>query len=134
MFLHGLNTEESKIFLNLAHIAMKIDGDIADQELEVLDSYAHECVLPNFEPYEENIDTLLDQIANINIVKRRVILVELIGIWNADGKWHEKEIDMMYYVGKKLSISKAEVDKIKDWSLHMNDLIVKGYKIMEGVI
>lgn len=130
MYLEILTESERKIFLDLAHMAMECDGDIAEEELETLRSYEVECRLPNYVRTKRAEAECLNLLKKSEMSHRRIVLVELMGIWSADGVWADAELAMMDRVVAGLGISTALALRIKRWSREFREIIADGFRLM----
>ncbi|MDD3155724.1 MAG: hypothetical protein PHS41_12740 [Victivallaceae bacterium] len=130
MFLGMLTEENKKLFLDLAYFAANTDGNFAQEEKEMIESYAGECELPDFLPskrtFEECLELLRLSPANV----RKTIFLELIGIWAADNKWEDSEIEMMEKIGKTIGLPNSRINRFKGWNRELRDLVADGYKMI----
>lgn len=134
MFLHVLNKNEKESFMDVANIAMTIDGFASEEEKLVLETFSYECELPGYIPSKKGLDELLEELTKINVIKKRVILIELISVWSADGVWEKSEVEMLRKIRMEFDFSDKEVEKLKKWSLKMKNTIFEGYSLIKGEI
>ena len=133
MFLSELTIPERKIFLDLAYLAMASDGSIDKSEENVYNTYKYECELTDFIPSDKSLDELLPKLKEALPQSKRIILMELCGIWSADDFWDDLEYKMMYKIAKSFGLSESEADRMKRWSREMKDLIHEGIRLAKGV-
>jgi uncharacterized tellurite resistance protein B-like protein len=130
MFLSELLDKEKKVFLGLAFLAMKSDGNISPDEMRVFNTYKHECQLPEYQYKDENLDELLKDLKHSTKKSKRIVLMELMGIWIADNIWEDEEIEMMYHIGESLGLSESETTRLKRWAREMRDIVFDGYELL----
>lgn len=130
MFLEMLNEDERKTFMELCYLAMECDGDIAREEEEVIQSYAHECALEHYVRQGKTLAACLADLKNSSRPHRKIVLLELIGIWAADNEWKDCEIKMMEDVAAGLSIPPSRMNRLKRWSRELRTLIADGYTLL----
>ena len=133
MFLSDLTLSERKNFLDLAYLAMASDGSIDESEERVYGTYKYECELPEHKPSNKPIDELLSELKDSSPYSKRIILMELCGIWSADNAWDELEYKMLYKIAKSFGLTESEADRLKRWSREMKDLIHEGIRLIKGV-
>lgn len=131
MFLAELNEVERKYFLDLAHLAMKSSGEIKPEEQEIYNSYAYECMLEDYECSDKSLDVIAQDLKDSKMNIKRIILIELMGIWAADNSWHDGELEMMYKLGEIFEIPEKNVNRLKRWTKELRELIVEGYELIE---
>jgi uncharacterized tellurite resistance protein B-like protein len=132
MFLAALNTQERKMFLELAHHAIASDGVFHEDQIEMYKSYEYECEMPGYELQNISTIEISKKLAGSTKKKKRIMIMELWGIIAADDEIHEKEEEFMAELNNLLDFSQAQGRKMKRWSLDFVDLIEDGYRIIEG--
>ena len=132
MFLSDLNEHERKQFLDLAWLAVHSSGTIEESELEVYQSYAFECMMEGYSAEERTVEEITSELEGSTEQAKRIILIELMGVWAADNSWHDGEIDMMYKVGSLLSVSEALVNRLRRWTKELRGLVAEGCELIEG--
>jgi len=131
MFLSELNEHERTHFLDLAGVAMKSDGHIEPDELEVFKTYAHECMIDGYEPKDRTVADITASLADSTAQVKRIILMELMGIWAADNSWNDAEVAMMHDVGKNFGIPETMVNRLRRWTRELRALIAEGCELIE---
>ncbi|MBT3380740.1 MAG: hypothetical protein HN742_26830 [Lentisphaerae bacterium] len=131
MFLHELNEDEHRAFLELAYNAVKSSGKILDEELDVFRSYAYECEIPDYEPTGEDVDAVVEKLKASTPQVKKVILTELMGIWAADNRWDDGEMDMMYHVGQSFGVPDTMTNRLRRWAKELRELVAEGYELIE---
>ncbi|MFS1437037.1 TerB family tellurite resistance protein [Shewanella sp. 10N.286.48.A6] len=131
MYLSELNIGEKKNFLELAHFSMGLNGTHKDEELEVFQSFMHECELPSYElSKQQNIEGVTKVISKSSNKNKRIVLLELFGILLADGDVCEEESNFMSKLSAAMGFEEYEMKKIHRWVLAMNDLYLEGQQLI----
>lgn len=130
MFLNELNESERKDFMGLATIAIDVDGKVTDDEKAVLATYAYECKLPDYKPGNRSIEDILSSLQKSSPQIKKIVLIELLGIFAADKKWSDSEINMMYQVSRSFDIPDTMTNRLKRWSKEMREIIAEGYELI----
>jgi len=130
VFLSELNEHERTQFLDLAGAAMKSDGTIEAAELEVFETYAHECLMDGYKPADRAVAEITASLADSTPQAKRIVLMELMGIWAADNSWDDGEIAMMYQVGKAFGIPESMVNRLRRWTRELRALIAEGCELI----
>lgn len=130
MFLNELNEDEKEVFLNMANLAIMIDDEATKNEDDLLKVQAHECDIPNFFPKFFNLDDLLSKLEKSSMLSKKVILIELMAIWEADKRWDEREITMMNKIANHFAVSEEEVLALKNWSIKMMKTHEEGMQLL----
>ena len=130
MFLEMLDEHERKIFMELGYLAMECDGEIAKEEEETLSTYAYECKLDDYKRQGKSLKSCLEELKDSSRAHRKIILLELIGIWAADNEWKDEENLMMEEVAKGLAIPPSRMNRLKRWSRELRSMIADGYTLI----
>lgn len=130
MFLEMLEEKERLVFLDLAHLAMSCDGEISKEELDVLSTYSYECKVEDFKHSNKSLDQCLYDLSGSLRTHKKIILLELMGIWAADDEWRDEEIHMMDHIATKLDIPQSRVNRLKRWSNELRTMIADGYALI----
>ena len=113
MFLAKLNEKEKVSFLALAENLIKADGVVLDIETSYLNMYANEmgislASLLGSEDIEQIITNLQTTATN---TEKKIILLELLALANADGEFAEEENVLIRKVVKTFNISATTLSK-----------------------
>ena len=132
MYLSVLTKDERKEFLNLAKHAMGLDGEFKDEEMEIYNSFVHECDLHGYQAKTQtrSISKAINLFSEKKENKKRVVLIELFGILLADEEICEAERRFMDKLTIAFDFAEYEVKKIERWVLAMNDLVREGYNMV----
>jgi len=91
MFLNMLNERESKDFLELALIAMNINGIIKESEKAVFQTYKMETGLQDYELVGKDYNQLVTVFQASTKKVKKAIIIELAGVLDADEEVYENE-------------------------------------------
>lgn len=135
MYLSELNIGEKKNFLELAKYAMSLNGEYKEEELEIYNSFVHEC---GFESYQtvkqQDIESVIKVLIKAKEKSKRIVLVELFGILLADNEVCEDEQVFIDNLASSFEIDRYETKRYQRWVEAMNDLVNEGYSlIVKGV-
>lgn len=97
MYLTLLNTEQKKLFLNLAYNLVISDGNFSEKEKQIIKAYSIEMEM---ELKIEDIDKDIDRIIkNINLIsgsrEKKIIVFEMIGLAMADYNYADEELSII---------------------------------------
>lgn len=129
MYLEMLTETERKIFLDLAYMAMECDGEIAQGEMDTIKSYEGECQLPGYKRTQRTEKECIKLLKKSEMSHRRIVLLELTGIWSADNEWKDAELAMMDRVAAGLGISATVASRIRRWSREFRGVIADGLRL-----
>jgi len=111
MFLQVMNDEEKARFLELVYKVASIDGEYAQEEQEIVNSYKNELGI--YDVAETgNIDELISYFSDKNLTLKKIVLFEIIGLINADDKVEAAEASVLVKIENAFGLDKKLVDKI----------------------
>ena len=128
MFLTMLNDKERKNFLELAHIAMNLSDDEKKAEAAVVHSFRREMELDDYKIANKSLDDLVTAFNSSTKKAKRVVIIELAGVLDADEEIDNKEESWINKLGIDLGFSEAELRKLIRWTQDFNDLLQEGYR------
>ncbi len=128
MFLNMLNEREGKNFLELAKIAMTVNGEIKDTEKAIFETYRMELNLPDYEIKDKELKDIVMAFKGSEKSKKRAIIMELAGVLDADGEVDENEENWILKLGKDWDFRENEIKKMTRWTQDFNDLLLEGYE------
>ena len=132
MFLTMLNEKEQKNFLELAVIAIAVDGKIDEREKNIIDVYRKETNLQNYAIQNLDLQALLTEFQASTKKIKRAVLIELAGVLDADDEVVDSEKDWIFNVGREWGFREAEIKKMVLWAQDFNDLLAEGYNYILG--
>lgn len=127
MFLNLLNEKEGKNFLELASIAMTINGVIKEGELSVFEVYKMELKLPNYEIKNKTFETVIKEFQSSTKKVKRAIIIELAAVLDADQEIDDNEHAWIEKIGTVWGFRDSEIKKMVRWTEDFNDLLEEGY-------
>lgn len=127
MFLTMLNEKERKNFLELAHIAMNLGDDEKKEEAAVFHSFKREMELDDYKITNKTYEELVTAFNSSTKKAKRIVIIELAGVLDADEVIDKKEEDWIKKLGASLEIRDKELKKLILWTQEFNDLLQEGY-------
>ncbi|WP_196593145.1 hypothetical protein [Pectinatus sottacetonis] len=123
MFLNLLNETEGKNFLELAKIAMDADGIIKESEKKAFNTYQSELNLQNYQLKDKSYDSLVTIFQGSTKRVKKVIIIELSGILDADEEIDVNEQNWIKKLGIEWGFRDSEIKKMIRWTQDFNDLV-----------
>ena len=131
MYLNLLNKDEQQNFLELARYSMGVNGEHKKEEEEVLLGYKFECQLVEYKANrQDEIENIITILGASTKKVRKIILIEILGIFQADGEICNKETEFLNKLSQEFNIEEYEVKRIKRWVEAMNDIVQEGYELI----
>jgi len=130
MFLSLLNEKEQKNFLELAVIAMNVDGKTDEKEQHVIEVYRRETNLNGYEIKNKSEKELISLFQASTKKVRRAVIIELAGVLDADEVIEGSEESWILKLGLDLGFRAVEVRRMIRWTQDFNDLLNEGYDII----
>ena len=131
MYLNLLNKDEQQNFLELALYSMGVNGEHKKEEEEVLLGYKFECQLVEYKANrQDEIENIITILGASTKKVRKIILIEILGIFQADGEICNKETEFLNKLSREFNIEEYEVKRIKRWVEAMNDIVQEGYELI----
>lgn len=112
MFLQVMNMEEKMKFLEFVYKIANIDGEYAEEEAEIVNSYKNELGI-NEIPETDDINGIIEYFSTKEEVLKRIIIFETIGLINADNKIEPEEADLLNRMVKSFQLDNKVVEKIE---------------------
>ncbi len=130
MFLNLLNEREGKNFLELANIAIKVDGSVDEQELSVMEMYRREMNLVDYAIQDKSLNELISVFQASTKPVKRAIIIELTGILDPieHDDIDDREDEWVMKLGREWGFRDSEIKKMIRWTLDFNDLLKEGYE------
>lgn len=121
MFLQVMNMEEKMKFLEFVYKIANIDGEYAEEEIEIVNSYKNELGI-NEIPETDDINGIIEYFSTKEEVLKRIIIFETIGLINADNKIEPEETDLMNKMVKSFHLDSEVVEKIDMVAKRLQDV------------
>ena len=129
MFLNSMSTDEKGHFLELAYKLAQIDGNYAEEEEEIINSYKAELGITDIGD-TGSVDELIDFFATKDEPVKKIVLFELYGMICADSKIEESEKDVLEKIKTKFGISESLVKQIVEVADELQAVYDKIYDIL----
>ena len=131
MYLNLLNKDEQQNFLELARYSMGVNGVHKKEEEEVFLGNKFECQLVEYKANrQDEIEKIITILGASTKKVRKIILIEILGIFQADGEICNKETEFLNKLSQEFNIEEYEVKRIKRWVEAMNDIVQEGYELI----
>ncbi len=130
MFLSFLNEREGKLFLELANIAMNVDGEVVEGERTAFHNYKMELGLQDYVLQNKSYKDVVMAFQGSKKNVLRAIIVEIGGVLDADGKIDVDEENWLTTLGKEWGFKELEIKKLIRWIQEFNDLLEEGYGLI----
>ena len=127
MFLNLLNEKEGKNFLELAKIAMMVNGTVKESEQAVFDTYRMELNLPDYEIQDVEYSKLATAFQASTKKVKKAIIIELAGVLDADEEIDPNEETWIKKLVSDWGFRDSEVKKMVRWTQDFNDLLGEAF-------
>lgn len=127
MFLNQLNSEERSIFLKLAIAVIKADGKLEEKEKLFVAEYSREMGVTDYD-LNENIEPLelAEKIGKSSTdAVKRIFLLELVALANADGEFAESERSLILSLAQKFGLAENQLNDCLKLLAEYNDVSAK---------
>lgn len=128
MFLNMLNEKEGKNFLELATIAMKVNGVIKSSEQAVYNTYKKEMDINDYVVKDKKLKDLVTDFKGSTKKVKRAVIIELAGVLDADEEIDDNEENWIMKLGYDWGFRDSEIRKMVRWTKDFNDLLAEGYE------
>jgi uncharacterized tellurite resistance protein B-like protein len=129
MFLNVMEVEERKKFLELAFKLAQVDGDYAEEEEEIINSYKAELGITEIED-TLSIDELISYFSSKNDTVKKVVLFEVYGMILADDKLEKSEEEVFDNIKSQFNISADVVEQIVSVADELQNVYDKLYDVL----
>lgn len=126
MFLYLLNDNEGKAFMELAAIAMKINGEEKECEKAEFESYLTELNLSNYKSVGLRLEDAASAFKFSSIAVKRSVIIELCGILYADKEIDSDELKWINTLARIFAIPNTETERLIRWSKDFSDFLEIG--------
>ena len=123
MFLNLLNEKEAKNFLELANIAMQVNGTIKESEQAVFNTYRMELSLPDYTIQNKELNEIVTVFQGSTKKVKKAIIIELAGVLDADEEIDANEETWIVKLGQDWGFRDSEIKKMIRWTQDFNDLL-----------
>jgi len=124
MFLHLLNKEDQKKFLELANILVNCDSNLSNEDLQLTNAYRYEIRISEDEYLIQNtgLEDILNNLASTSLKNKKAILIELIALSLSDNDDNILEKELIDKIAEKFEIDKVLITQIIEWVKEMAKL------------
>ena len=129
MFLQVMNEEEKENFLELVYKIANVDGDYAEEEKELIDSYKKELNL-NTIPETSTIDELVKYFSEKTIGLKKIVLFETIGMINADNIVAKEETEVFDKMVASFEFDAESVKELKALAEKLQSVYDEIYEVL----
>ena len=129
MFVQVMEKEEREKFLELIYKIANIDGDYAEEEEELIDSYKTELELSDIKD-TDTIEEIIDYFSSKSESIRKIVLFEVYGMINADGKIDISEEKIFNLSQEKFGISEQQTKAIINVAEELQEVYDKVYDVL----
>lgn len=129
MFVHVMGKEEREKFLELIYKIANIDGDYVAEEEELIDSYKAELELSDIKD-TDTIEEIIDYFSSKSESIRKIVLFEVYGMINADGKIDISEEKLFNLSQEKFGISEQQTKAIINVAEELQKVYDKVYDVL----
>lgn len=126
MFLYTLNKQEGEAFIELANIAMMVNGEIKECEKAVFDDYLLELGLSNYQLKNLTLEQATSAFSHSNKAAKRSVIIELCGILYSDKDFDRDEEAWLKSLASNFNLEKLETERLISWSKDFSDFIEVG--------
>ena len=129
MFLNSMSNDEKEKFLELAYKLAQIDGEYAEEEEEIINSYKVELGIKEIGD-TGSVDDLIDFFGTRDEPVKKIVLFELYGMICADEKIEKSEKDVFEKIKTKFGVSEDLVKQITEVADELQAVYDKVYDIL----
>ncbi len=127
MFIEYLNKEEKEVFFSLALDLVKVDDAFSLDEKEKIKNLSFRVL------GEEGYDAehLYNDLSTLeNLSKKKIVLMELVGLCYVDGDYCESEKKFIHEVAEKMEVDNVTLKDIENWALGLVNHMNKGIELI----
>ncbi len=126
MFLYLLNDKEGKAFMELAVLAMGVNGENKDCEKAEIETYLVELNLTGYKTIGMKFEEAASLFKFSSTAVKRIVIIELCGILYADKEIDSVETKWIYNLSNLFNLNKLESDRLVRWSKDFSDFLEIG--------
>lgn len=126
MFLHYLNEEEGKAFLELSSLAMKIHEEVKECEQTEFESYKEELGVLDYTIQNKSLEEIIALLKNSSIEVKRTIIIEISAILYADKEIDNAEQKWIENFSNYIGINNIETEKLIRYGKDFCDFVEIG--------
>ncbi|MDY6104858.1 MAG: hypothetical protein SPI28_10085, partial [Acetatifactor sp.] len=131
MFLQIMNIEEKEKFLEFVYKVANVEGEFAEEEQEIINSYKKELGVSEI-PETSDIEGLIGYFSTKVDEIKKLVLFEIIGLINADNKIAKEEEKILNKVVASFGLDNEVVERIKSAAKKLQDVYDEVYDVLFG--
>ena len=110
MYLSILKENEKELFLELVYALSSVDGDVANEEKIMIQSYCDELGIVASPSNISKLDVVNTLAENSDIQSKKIIIFELIGLAMTDNNYNEEEKEFVLEAVSKFGLTSDFID------------------------
>ena len=114
MFLNRLDTREKEAFVSLAIRAAEANGQIVDEEYQMIEEYCREMNIEKFDMKTAlTKEDIIKLYAGSQEQNKKIVILELIGLMYADGDYDAEEKAFVEEIANGIGVSNDASKKME---------------------
>ena len=128
MFLYMLNDSEGKAFMELAVLAMRVNGEEKECEKAEIEVYLTELGLADsgYKVKGLSFEDAVSAFKHSSVPVKRCVILEICGILYADKEIDSDELKWVNNLANSFKIDKSETERLIRWSKDFSDFLEVG--------
>ena len=127
MFIEYLNKEEKEVFFSLALDLVRVDDAFSLDEKEKIKQLS----LRILGEEGHDVEHLYNDLSTLeNLSKKKIVLMELVGLCYVDGGYCESEKKFIHEVAGKMEVDNVTLKDIENWALGLVNHMNKGIELI----
>ena len=127
MFIEYLNKEEKEVFFSLALDLVRVDDAFSLDEKEKIKQLS----LRILGEEGHDVEHLYNDLSTLeNLSKKKIVLMELVGLCYVDGDYCESEKKFIHEVAEKMEVNNVILKDIENWTLGLVNHMNKGIELI----
>jgi hypothetical protein len=114
MFVNLLDNEQKLYFGTLVTMAMHIDNEVAEEELEVIDGYKRELGLEELEMVSHDIDQVINYFKEASETVKNAVYLEVVTVVLADKVLKNEENELLDKLASAFGYDEAKKNQFID--------------------
>ena len=127
MFIEYLNKEEKEVFFSLALDLVRVDDAFSLDEKEKIKQLS----LRILGEEGHDVEHLYNDLSTLeNLSKKKIVLMESVGLCYVDGDYCESEKKFIHEVAGKMEVDNVTLKDIENWALGLVNHMNKGIELI----
>ena len=112
MFLKRLDQIEKEAFISLAVRAAEANGQVADEEYQMIEEYCEEMGIAFFDARNvKSLEEVIQVFADSDDQHKKIAVLEIIGLMYADGSYDNEEKEFVSKFADGIGVASPDVKK-----------------------